>query len=110
MTSKHYRWQVHWAASLAHRCAVHDSGAVVDFRPVDTPARELVGDELHTLCGGPPGGLWVGHWRGGEADKAAWLVTQPALRDPASQAGRLRRLLTEAAKMYTQALRKEDPP
>lgn len=71
MTGRHYRWHVAWSLYQAARTATHSSGLVVELGP--PPA----------VQGGPPA-------------VAAWLATQPALRDPASQASRL---LQEAARL-----------
>jgi hypothetical protein len=74
MTSKHYRWQLAWQVDRAAGLATHDSGLTVQLHP--SP-----------------------HVPGGDAAVRAWLATQTALRDPASQAGRLRRLLREAGEL-----------
>lgn len=103
MTSKHYGWQAKWVVDLDARSATHDSGLTVDFEavPMDRDAQLAP----HTsYCTGITGQRYLGRLRGGEDGTRAFLATQPALRDPASQANRLRRLMREAGEVFTEFL------
>jgi hypothetical protein len=102
MTGRHHRWHQHWTVSLAAQESRHDSGLVYDW----AEGADAGPPPLATIpCCDLAGGWWVGRLRGGEAGMRAWLATQPALRDPASQRRRLLRLAREAGEAYAHALR-----
>lgn len=102
MTGKHYQWHKRWVVVLAAQCAIHDSGAVVDFSyagkapaggaPGNTGIEpQIVGTSILV-----DGSVWIASFRGGEAAVLAWLSSQKF--DPLSQAAasRLRRIMREA--------------
>lgn len=102
MSGRHHRWHDRWTVSPAGQQTAHDSGLVYDW----APGEDAGPPPLATLaCCDRAGGWWVGQLRGGEAGMRAWLATQPALRDPASQRRRLMRLAREAGEAYAHALR-----
>lgn len=101
MPSKHYRWQTRWVVSLVSQESRHDSGLVYDWSPGQAGPPPL----WALACRDMAGVQWAGQLRGGEAGMHAWLASQPALRDPASQRSRLMRLAREAGEAYAEALR-----
>jgi hypothetical protein len=107
MTSKHHRWQTAW--HLEGSTALHSSGLVVEFAPVDMvehaeQPRQVGHSPPATIdCSSVDGARWRGQVHGGPAALAAWLADQPALRDPSSQSARVSRLLREAAAVFTTA-------
>lgn len=103
MSSKHYGWQARWAVDVDARTATHDSGLAVDFDAVPM-AHDAQLAPLTGYCTGTTGQRYLGRLRGGEDGARAFLATQPALRDPASQANRLRRLMREAGEIFTEYL------
>lgn len=107
MTSKHYKWQGNWIVDRAARTTTHNSGLVYDWAPGQVgqgiiwalPCNDV--DALSTA--------WAGQVSGGDAALQAWLLLQPALRDPASRRKRIMRLGREASEMFAEALRDAAP-